>query len=167
MATKYIIFGYNFDHDMRGWIKPEFVDGLHEADDRMYEMWEDYQNEFVIGGWDDDDEGYMENNFHEEDGAGSVAWSRIRGSEGPFVIATEPCGRNHLILHAYENEMGSGIEVLNQTMTKRGALRLIFDDMMVRIDDMDAPQAIVEGDNMTVYDSMGFDEHYYQIVDAR
>ena len=167
MATKYIIFGYNFDHGMRGWIKPEFVDGCHEADDRMYEMWEDYQNEFVIGGWDDDDEGYMENNFHEEDGAGSVAWSRIRGSEGPFVIAAEPCGRNYLILHAYENEMGSGIETLNQTMTERGALKLIFDDMMVRIDDMDAPQAIVEGDNMTVYDSMGFDEHYYQIVDAR
>ena len=43
---------------------------------------------------------------------------------------------------------------------------LIFNDMMVRIDDMAAPQAIVEGDNMTVYDSMGFDEHYYQIVDA-
>lgn len=167
MTTKYVIFGYNFDRGMRGWIKPEIVDGCDKADVRIYELWEDYQNEFVIGGWDDDDDGYMENNFYEEDGAGSVAWSRIRGHEGSFVLASKPCGGNHLMLHAYENEMGSGIETLYQAQTERGALKLIFADMMVHIDDMDAPQAVVEGDNMTVYDSIGFDEHYYQIVDIR
>ena len=167
MATKYIIFGYNFDRNMRGWIKPEFVDGLHEADDRMYEMWEDYQNEFVIGGWDDDDDGYMENNFHEADGAGYVAWSRIRGSEGPFVIAAKPCFDNYLVLHAYENEMGLGIENLTGAPTKRRALREVFYDMADMAVYMDSPYAIVDGDEMAVYDKTGFNKHYYQIVDAR
>lgn len=168
MTTKYIIFGYNFDLSMRGWVKPEVVDGYDEAESRIMEIWEHYQNEFVIDGWDGHGKDYMRFNSLEEDGAGLVAWSTIYGSDRSFLLVAKPCGKDYLVLHAYENEMeGMGIERLTHMPDRRAALKEVFDDMTVRIDDMDAPQAIVDGDNMTVYDSIGFDEHYYQIVDAR
>ena len=166
--TKYVLAGYNFDHELRGWHKPQVFDTYDEALEEMRREWEDYQNRYVLDTYEDTDgDDYRAlNYFTEDDNETATASSCEYDTRFGDMMIIEPTDLPYVVIVAYENETGHGINKYFTELYRTQAYDQLLVSLHHIVFDMESPMLEADGNTFSLYDSAGFDENYFMIVDC-
>ena len=170
-STKYILTGYDFDHDVREWVKPAIFDDFDAACDEMRSRWEYIQNNHVLESWEGYD-GYEEHNYFECDNDGNamaVSQERIHGASFPYIMTVAPVRDECIVFVAEEvpyecEECGCEVYWLTQVPNICDARVAVLSDMSERATELISPWVKMWDDGAYLCDDEDDHELTYEMV---